>query len=98
MVSCEAKGHSGFAPEGSDIVCAAVSVLLRTTAQVLLEFLGEAVEIDSSVRGRLSFSVDKKIDGETCRLVYAADFLRNGIKTLQLEYPGHVFLQEQIKD
>lgn len=26
-----AKGHSGFAPHGEDIVCAAVSVLLQTT-------------------------------------------------------------------
>ena len=29
-----AKGHSGFAPHGQDIVCAAVSVLLQTAVLV----------------------------------------------------------------
>ena len=30
FVSCKAIGHSGFAKQGVDIVCSAVSVLLRT--------------------------------------------------------------------
>ncbi|MDE5614650.1 MAG: ribosomal-processing cysteine protease Prp, partial [Treponemataceae bacterium] len=33
--SCEAAGHAGFAAKGSDIVCAAVTILLRTAADVL---------------------------------------------------------------
>ncbi|NLY30579.1 MAG: ribosomal-processing cysteine protease Prp [Firmicutes bacterium] len=32
-----AKGHSGFAPHGQDIVCAAVSVLLQTAVLGLKE-------------------------------------------------------------
>jgi uncharacterized protein YsxB (DUF464 family) len=35
-----AKGHSGFAPHGQDIVCAAVSVLLQTAILGLEEVAG----------------------------------------------------------
>jgi len=33
--SCEAEGHAGFAPKGLDIVCAAVSSILRTVLALL---------------------------------------------------------------
>ena len=33
--SCNASGHAGFAAKGKDIVCAAVTELLRTAVQVL---------------------------------------------------------------
>lgn len=34
------KGHSGYAEEGSDIVCAAISALLITTDQALCALVG----------------------------------------------------------
>ncbi len=98
FLSCEAQGHSGYAPEGSDIVCAAVSVLLRTTAQVLLEAFGNAVKIDSSCRGVFKFSVKEEISKDSCQLIYAADFLRSGFNSLQAEYPEYISVQFNIRD
>ena len=67
---CSASGHAGFAEKGSDIVCAAVTILLRTAMQVLC---GDArIEFESSVparsesdskgisRGELAFSARVK--------------------------------------
>ncbi len=79
---CSASGHAGFAKKGSDIACAAVTVLLRTAMQVLC---GDArIEFESSVpsrsasdsdsgkipRGELSFSAQMKeglaLDEKSC--------------------------------
>ena len=38
-VGFEVHGHAGFAPEGGDIVCSAVSALTQTTALGLTELL-----------------------------------------------------------
>lgn len=67
---CSASGHAGFAEKGSDIACAAVTILLRTAMQF---FCGDAqIEFESSVparseldskgisRGELAFSARVK--------------------------------------
>lgn len=50
LIGFEAKGHSGFAEEGSDIVCAAVSAVTQTLAiqaENVLE-MKEAVFVDEN--------------------------------------------------
>ena len=42
----EVKGHSGYAPIGSDIVCAAISTLVQATYNYL-EATGNDVEVES---------------------------------------------------
>ena len=37
IITIEANGHSGYAEEGSDIVCSAVSTLMQTLANGLTE-------------------------------------------------------------
>ena len=39
------KGHAGYAEEGQDIVCAAVSALIVTTENSLDEFTEEEIEV-----------------------------------------------------
>ena len=39
------KGHAGYAEEGQDIVCAAVSALIVTTVNSLDEFTEEEIEV-----------------------------------------------------
>ncbi len=41
----EIKGHSGYAEEGSDIVCAAVSSAAEMTVNTVTEVMGEKAEI-----------------------------------------------------
>lgn len=67
---CSASGHAGFAEKGSDIVCAAVTVLLRTAMRLLskdaqIEFatslpLRSESDLEESRRGELSFSARVK--------------------------------------
>ncbi len=93
-----AEGHAGFASKGNDIVCAAVTVLLRTAMQVLSKTEGVAYKADTASRGNLAFSVEvTKSDSDTEeRLITAADFIAEGIASLQKEYPEHVILREEI--
>ena len=46
------------------------------------------------------FNMSFVIDGtkDSCQLVYAADFLRSGFKSLQAEYPEYISVQFNIRD
>ena len=63
----EATGHSGYAEEGSDIVCSAVSTLLETLANGLTEVVkAEAkVVVDESIP-HLSVTLNET-DNEKCK-------------------------------
>ncbi len=81
---CTASGHAEYGAKGHDIVCAAVSILLRTTV-LTLEKVKTAVEAPS--RGCFSLKVVQYDVSESERLRYAADFLRMGFLSLEKEYP-----------
>lgn len=98
FASCDAAGHAGFDKAGQDIVCAAVTVLLRTAMQVLSAANGVSLTADKECgRGELHFSVGRDEDGAdraavNARLVCVADFLESGIGALEREYPLNVKL------
>ncbi len=93
-----AEGHAGFAAIGSDIVCAAVTVLLRTALQLLSDTDGVSIQADVAETGKLSVLVTHAEPSMEQRLVCIADFVRTGISALESEYPQHVALREQIKE
>lgn len=64
----EATGHSGYAEEGSDIVCSAVSSLLETLANGLTEVVkAEAKVIVDENIPHLSVTLTEK-DQEKCKM------------------------------
>ena len=91
LLGCKAEGHAGYAARGSDIVCSAVSVLLRTVLQVAELTDGVSVKSDAGKRGFLDFINEPGSELEK-RLVYAGDFLETGLKSVAEEYPGYVEL------
>ncbi|MDE6704326.1 MAG: ribosomal-processing cysteine protease Prp [Treponemataceae bacterium] len=95
--SCEAAGHAGFAAKGSDIVCAAVTILLRTAADVLSGRDGVVVRANTAGRGELAFTVVRAAAEKAERLVCTADFLERGLRSLQSEYPQFVRLQKIVQ-
>ena len=95
--SCCGKGHAGYAPSGSDIVCAAATVLLRTALQVLTEEYRSLIMVNAPEPGTLEFLVKDGIDDKS-RLIYAADFLRAGFESLQNEFPKHIAFTEIIAE
>ncbi len=101
FVSVDAEGHSFFSKKGSDIVCAAVTCLLRTTLSVLETNKNIETKAKALKRGTLSFCVIKKEQSSdkeqekelSSLLMYARDFLENGLTSLCSEYPQHVSLK-----
>lgn len=93
--SCKACGHAKFASFGKDIVCAAVTMLLRTTIDTLSKNDLFNLQIESSCRGKLFFSVGTKYASKEAQIIlkYTADFLQNGLKKLSMEYPKCVSLE-----
>lgn len=91
---CSVSGHAGFAKRGKDIVCAAVTVLFRTTIESLTKSGLFNIQTESFGRGSLSFCVqtkDASIEALTI-LKYTAEFLQIGLKRLCMEYPKCVSL------
>ncbi|MGP1594919.1 MAG: ribosomal-processing cysteine protease Prp [Treponema sp.] len=84
LFSVTASGHAGCGTRGHDIVCAAVTILLRTTVSALADM---HPEVQAGQRGFLSFSICRCSFQDIPRLQYAADFLWLGISSLAAEYP-----------
>ena len=96
LKKCEANGHACFSKKGTDIVCSAVTILLRTSMQVLSHTEDVSLIAETSTRGNLAFSVEAKDENlETeIRLKYVADFIRNGIGSLAKDFPENVSFYE----
>ena len=93
LLGCTAKGHAGYAERGSDIVCSAVTVLIRTTLQVLSESPALNLEIDTSKRGFIGFKVLKGFPSEMEeKLKYAGDFLQVGLESVAKKFPDNLKL------
>ena len=94
---CQANGHADFSKKGTDIVCAAITILVRTAMQVLSHNEDVFLIADASSRGALSFSVEAKTESpETeAQLKCIGDFLRTGILALTKEFPENVILMEE---
>ncbi|OJF76511.1 MAG: hypothetical protein BKP49_06675 [Treponema sp. CETP13] len=101
LQSCLADGHACFSVKGKDIVCAAVTTLLRTTLEVLENIDGINVTADLASRGKLVFNVehDDSISiGSLNKVIFAGDFLETGMQRLAREYPKNVTVRVQISN
>ena len=80
----EVTGHAGFAEEGKDIVCAAVSVLAINTVNSIDEFTEDDYEVEQAQDGgflRVRFS---DVPGERTSLLM--DSLVLGIRSIEADY------------
>lgn len=96
LVSASASGHAGKGKRGTDIVCAAVTVLFRTTITVLSGNSATKAEnslkldVRTTGRGHLAFRVTAFSENEMPLLRYAYDFLLAGLNSLSGEFPEAV--------
>ena len=95
----EATGHSGYAEEGQDIVCSAVSTLMETLANGLTEIVKSNVDVkvDESIP-HLSVTL-RETDKEKCKL---AQVLMNstllGLKGVANGYRKFIKIKEKQND
>ncbi len=92
LVLAEAEGHAGTGRYGNDLVCAAISVLFRTTADVLEKKI-PSVSVETAGRGTLRIRTGKISSENRCCLLYAAEFLCSGISSLSEEFPDALELR-----
>ena len=98
LAAIESSGHSGAGVRGEDVPCAAVSVLVRTVARVLLDEPDVELEAEPPQRGRIKITAITCSEGKRPWLVGVTDVLARGIKDIVREYPDHVDLVVNIRE
>ena len=96
IVGFEIKGHTGHAPAGEDIVCAAVTSAVRLTECTITDVLGleAAVKVrekDASLSLKLPASLGQTNES-TCQTLLAA--LMVHFVQLAEEYPENISVME----
>ena len=96
IVSFEVQGHSGYAPEGEDIVCAAVTSAVRLAECAVNDVLGleAAVKVreqDASISLKLPNGLGQTNES-TCQTLMAA--LMVHFVQLAEEYPDNLTVLE----
>ena len=89
--SCSASGHAGAGKTGSDIVCAAVTVLLRSFARVVSGRKGISIQSSAPKPGSLQLEMDYSAEGKDF-LSAAGEYLITGLESVAEEYPGNLKL------
>ena len=94
IVGFEVKGHSGYAPQGEDIVCAAITSAVRLTECAINDVLGleAAVKVrdkDASITLKLPSSLGQTNES-TCQTLLTA--LMVYLEQLHEEYPDYLIV------
>ena len=95
----EATGHSGYAEHGQDIVCSAISTLMETLANGLIEIVKADVKVvvDENIP-HLSVTLNDN-DKEKCK--YAQVLMQStllGIKSVAKEFFKFIKIKEKQND
>jgi len=89
------QGHALFAPHGTDIVCAAVSVLTQTVALAVEDLL----EMDPDIvmeEGFFSINAPESVEGDKKeKFDLLMDTMLLGLKETARSYPDHLVYREE---
>jgi len=88
-----AEGHAGFALRGSDIVCSAFTVLLRTFARTIEASSGVVWSVLNDGSGRFHLVVSRVLPDAAEQFRGWCEFVLRGFEDLAQEYPGEVRIQ-----
>ena len=88
----KADGHAGNTGYGTDIVCAAVTTLLRTTASLLEAQKDIPIEGEAPAPGLLNVSIKKVPFDRIGWLEGVTDYFLYGLRMLEKEYPDQISL------
>ena len=94
IISFELSGHSGFAEEGSDIVCSAVSSAVYMAANTIIEIM--KLDAETEVRdGYLKFTMTVE-NARKSKMI--TDGLYLHLSELQGQYPNNLKLERGVFD
>lgn len=87
-------GHSDYAEEGEDIVCAAVSAIVQTAVMGI----GNVAKIDSKYsqeKGYASLSLPHNLSSEQIRDAHMIlETMYIGLKSIELQYSSFIAIEE----
>ncbi|MDR2631438.1 MAG: ribosomal-processing cysteine protease Prp [Spirochaetaceae bacterium] len=88
LKSCKVAGHAGAGPKGSDIVCAAVSILTKTALKTLTGREGIIVRVPAGPPERGNFGMETDYTGWGRDFLAAVGaFLLEGLVSVSTAYP-----------
>ena len=96
LTGIEARGHSGFAEKGNDIVCAAVSTLM----QALIFGLSEVAKVngaDYHVNDRMPIMRVTWPEAESMNISLLTKTISESLKIIARDNPGHVKIYSEVK-
>ncbi|MGN8885763.1 ribosomal-processing cysteine protease Prp [Blautia sp. HCP28S3_G10] len=92
-ISFTSRGHAGYAEEGQDIICAAVSVLVINTVNSLERLTGDHIEVKED-DGFVSFTFTEPVsEGGTLLM----DSLILGLTEIQHSYSNR-YLKVKVRE
>lgn len=87
-------GHSDYAEEGKDIVCAAVSAIVQTAAMGINDIADIDMEY-SQEEGHVSLSLPKDLSPQQARDAHVIlETMLIGIKSIELQYSSFVYIRD----
>ncbi len=95
IFACQVKGHSGYAENGNDIVCAAVSTAVQMALVGLDEVLHLKLEQKTS-DGFLSFKILEGFEDERAQVLLSA--MEKTLQKLAMEYGKFVKMEVRKDD
>lgn len=91
IVEMEVKGHTNYAKQGQDIVCAAVSALTQTALLGLIKHLKLQIEYHVSDEGHLSFNLQGQENEQTDAIL---ETMLYGLQEIAYAYSKHVRIED----
>ena len=94
LTGCRLDGHSGWAEEGRDIVCAGASILTCSCVNTLEAVYGivPLIREEDAEKGILAFDLPDRTEEENAKAQVLMSMLRQGLTDLMNEYPDNVTL------
>ena len=97
VVSVQCSGHSGYAPEGEDIVCAALSAVIQTAVLGVMRVAGADADYHTDQdKGSLSLTLKSMNESQRRDCDAILNTMLLGVKDLQEGFSA--FIKLEVKD
>jgi len=90
-----AKGHSGYAEAGEDIVCSAVSALTQTTVLGIVKTIGAQAEYSIDDSGFLSCTVRETDEKKSAMASLLIEVMYEGLCNIEGNYGKYLSISER---
>lgn len=96
FVGYECYGHSGYGEYGSDIVCAAISTLVQSTAMGIEKIVKADCKISSNEKkGTFKLVVSKAQEDKSKDINLLINTMKFALLDLEIQFPKNIKLEEE---